>query len=44
VTVTDDPGEFAAALATANASPDDAREWLDDRKRKFNQAVAEAVA
>jgi hypothetical protein len=44
VTVTDDPGEFAAALATANASPGDAREWLDDRKRKFNQAVAEAVA
>jgi hypothetical protein len=44
VTVTDDPDEFAAALSTANANAGDAREWLDDRKRKFNQAVAEAVS
>ena len=44
VTVTDDPGEFAVALSEATADPGDAREWLEERKRRFNEAVAEAVA
>jgi hypothetical protein len=44
VTVTDDPAEFATALREARAEPGTAREWLAERKHRFNQAVAEAVA
>jgi hypothetical protein len=44
VAVTDDPDEFAAALREARANPSEAREWLEERRARFNAAVAEAVA